>query len=132
MAEGRNQLPLRLLASHRRRLDGGRMVRCATETRAGSKLLVWASRIRIRGPRSLLANLPVRRVVLVALPDGACLVAGVQESETESSSAGIVPRRLGGDRHVLRRRSDVGTANPSRDGRILALVGRASVGGGIL
>ncbi len=38
----------------------------------------------------------------------------------------------GGDRPALRRRPDVGRAHPYRDGRVLALVGGAPVGGRLL
>ncbi len=94
--------------------------------------LVWPSRLRIRGSRALLANLPLRGIVGVALPHGPGHVAGHSEAGRASTSAGAVPDCLDRDCLVLRGWADVGPANPLRPGGILALVGGASVGGRFL
>ena len=80
----------------------------------------------------VLADLPVRGAVRVALPDGPRVVAGAQESRSEPAPAGVVRHRLGGHRPVLRRGPDVGPADAPGHGRILALVGGASLGGRLL
>ena len=64
-AAGR-QLPVRLLAGHRRRVDGGPVVRRPAEAGQRDQLLVRPPGLRVRGPGAVLAALPGGRPVPVA------------------------------------------------------------------
>ena len=61
-----------------------------------AELLVRPPGLRVRGPGPVLADLPVRRAVPLAVPDGPRAVAGVQKPGPEPAPAGACsswPRR---------------------------------------
>src|ERR1035437_1044519 len=104
----------------------------AAETGIQHEFLVRAPRLRIRGLGTVLANLPVRWAVRVAVSDGPLIVAGPEKSRREPSLASFVPGRFDGDCVVLWRGLDVASTNQPGHSGVLALVGGAFVGGRLL
>ena len=128
----RRQLPVHVPAHHRRRRVHRTVARRDAEARPGQELLVRPPGLGVRGPRPLLAVVPVRRPRRVAAARRPRAVArDPQGRRIEVDRRAAVPlHRL--HRTVLRRRADVGRAHAPVDGRVLALVGRAPVGRGLL
>ena len=130
-APGR-QLPVDLPDRDRRRRVRGPMVRGHAEARAREQLLVRPPGLGIRRHRPLLADLPVHRTHPVARARRTRAVAGAQAPRRH-----LVDRRApvpvdGRDRASLRRRAHVARAHAPLARRVLALVGRAPVGRGLL
>ena len=96
------------------------------------QLLVRPPGLGVRGPRPLLADLPVRRPRHLADAGGPRVVAGDHEGRrVEVHRRAAVPLH-GMHRPVLWRRPHVGRAHAPLDGGVLALVGGAPVGRGLL
>src|SRR5690606_10988933 len=111
----------------RRTVDGG-----DAEAGPGPQLLVRPPGLGIRGPWAVLAVVPVRRPAAVAHPGRPRAVAGDAQGRGVALDRGPAVPVGGRDRRVLFGRPDVGRAQPPVDGRVLALVGRAPVGGRLL
>ena len=129
-ATGR-QFPVRMLAGHRRRLDGGPVVCRPAEARERDQLLVRPPGLRVRGSGAVLAALPDGRAVPVAVADGPGDVARLPFGR-EPQPAGAVLAGLGRHPDVLRPGAVLAPAVQPGDRRILALVGGPSVGRGLL
>src|ERR1017187_2214340 len=114
-----------MFARHCTRIDVRAMARSTTETRVRSEFLVRSPGLRVRRPGEVLAVVFVHRIVLVVVSHGPRTVANVQETEREQALAGAVPDFVAGHRTVLRRGTDVASADESRHRGVLAMVGRA-------
>ncbi len=86
----------------------------------------------ICGPRTLLANLALRRPRPLARADGPRSQARPHAQKRRPRSALALPHLLHRHPALLRRRPDVRPAQQPRHRRILALVGRSPLGRGIL
>ena len=85
------QLPVRLRADHRRRVDGRPVVRRPAAAGQRGELLVRAPGLRIRRPGPVLADLPRRRPVPLAGDDGPRDVAGLPQARHQPAPAGPLP-----------------------------------------
>ncbi len=75
-----------------------------------------------------MAAIFVCRIVYLVVFDGSGDFTGIQTTLEKSTSAGDVCDLIDCDSAVLRRRTDVGPTDQSRDCRILALVGGTFMG----
>ena len=132
--EPRFQAAGRLVLARQPRRDRSRLIRRRVvgdqphDRRRHAEFLVRSPGLRVRGPRAVLANLPVRRTASLGRARAARRVAGVAPAAGGPLADRPRCRLDGGDRAAVRSRSHVRQGHAHLDRGVLALVGRAPVG----
>ena len=110
----------------------GEWLGCPTKTRLCGEFLVWRTRVCLRGSRTILADISSSSDCLCGCSSWPVLCRRRLKTRTEPPFAGVVRGGVRRHRFILWRRLNVGAANAPCDGRVLAVVGDSSLGGGIL